>query len=172
MSGWRSWATAALLLAGSTAGPALAVDESDLLPVDQAFALQATATAAERIELRFIIADGYYLYRHRTRVVAADGFAAGTLQLPPGKAHVDEFFGPVETYRGQLSAQLPGRAGNDSNRVSLEVHYQGCADIGVCYPPMTRTLVFGDLQDISSAQPPAPAEKDDAESRTLRGCVD
>ena len=46
MSGWRSWATAALLLAGSTAGPALAVDESDLLPVDQAFALTATATAA------------------------------------------------------------------------------------------------------------------------------
>ncbi|KRG57111.1 cytochrome C biogenesis protein [Stenotrophomonas koreensis] len=130
----------ALITLGASAFAASAVDERDLLPVDQAFALSARADSRERIDLHWAIADGYYLYRHRTRVVAADGFAAGTLQLPPGKAHVDEFFGPVETYRGQLSAQLPGRAGNDSNRVSLEVHYQGCADIGVCYPPQKRTI--------------------------------
>lgn len=130
---------ALITLAGS-AFNASAADEKDLLPVDEAFVLEASATSRERIDLHWQIADGYYLYRHRTRVIAGNGFAAGDLQLPAGKAHTDEFFGPVETYRKQLSAHLPGQASEGSQRVSLEVHYQGCADIGICYPPQKRTL--------------------------------
>jgi thiol:disulfide interchange protein len=130
---------ALITLAGS-AFSATAADEKDLLPVDEAFVLEASADSRERIDLHWQIADGYYLYRHRTRVVAGNGFTAGELQLPAGKAHNDEFFGPVETYRKQLRAQLPGQASDGSHRVSLEVHYQGCADIGICYPPQKRTL--------------------------------
>ena len=130
----------ALITLGATSFTAAAVDDKDLLPVDQAFVLSAQASSRERIELDWQIADGYYLYRHRTRVVAGNGFTAGELQLPAGRAHTDQFFGPVETYRKQLTAHLPGQASEGSNRVSLEVHYQGCADIGVCYPPQKRTL--------------------------------
>src|SRR3546814_1052145 len=65
---------AALALCLACATPALAaIDEDDLLPVDQAFALTAKATSADRIALEWKIADGYYLYRHRTKAVAADG---------------------------------------------------------------------------------------------------
>jgi len=129
-----------LVLAGLLATlPALAADESDLLPVDQAFALSVNAPARDRIELRWKIADGYYLYRHRTAVKASGGFAGGTLQLPDGDRHTDEFFGPVETYRGELVAELDGQAVGDGP-VRLEVKYQGCADIGICYPPQTRQL--------------------------------
>lgn len=130
---------ALITLAGS-AFCATAADEQDLLPVDQAFVLDARADSRQRIDLHWQIADGYYLYRHRTKVVATAGFAAEALQMPAGKAHTDEFFGPVETYRRQLAAHLPGQASEGSNRVSLEVHYQGCADIGICYPPQKRTL--------------------------------
>jgi thiol:disulfide interchange protein DsbD len=129
-----------LVLAGLLAAfPALAVDESDLLPVDQAFALSASAPAHDRIEVRWQIADGYYLYRHRTAVKASGGFAGGTLQRPDGARHTDEFFGPVETYRGELVATLEGQAVGDEP-VQLEIKYQGCADIGICYPPQTRRL--------------------------------
>src|SRR5690606_32811664 len=85
--------------------PAQAVDPDDLLPVDEAFALTAEAPARDRIELDWKIADGYYLYRHRTSVaVAGAGFVADALRLPDGKRHVDQFFGEVETYRGNLHA--------------------------------------------------------------------
>ncbi len=119
--------------------PAVAADESDLLPVDKAFALTASAPSRDRIELRWKIADGYYLYRHRTAVKAGSGFASGQLQLPDGARHNDEFFGPVETYRGELLARLVGEP-DGPGPVQLEVKYRGCADLGICYPPQTRRL--------------------------------
>ena len=120
---------------------ARAIDMDDLLPVDEAFVLRAEATSADRIQLDWAIADGYYLYRHRMGAEPLDdGFRAapGGLQLPAGKRHTDEFFGEVETYRGRVRALLPGAAAGP--RTQLKVRYQGCADIGICYPPQTRTI--------------------------------
>lgn len=130
---------ATLLALSALVLPAAAADESSLLPVDQAFALSAEATD-QGIALHWKIAGGYYLYRHRTAVTAEGaGFQAGTLQMPDGDKHTDQYFGPVETYRGRLDALLPGRAPADGT-VVLKVRYQGCADAGVCYPPQSRTL--------------------------------
>ena len=131
-----------LLCLASLLAPAAsaAITQDDLLPVDDAFVLTATAPARDRIEIRWKITDGYYLYRHRTGVDADAGFAAQALQLPKGKAYRDEFFGDVETYRGELVATLPGRPAPGTDSVSLKIKYQGCADAGICYPPQTRTL--------------------------------
>ena len=121
----------ALLATGTV--QARPIDESQLLPVDQAFALQASAAQRDRIELSWAIADGYYMYRHRTSVEVVDGgFAPGALQLPAGERHTDEFFGEVETYRDRLQAVLPGTADAAARTVTLKVKYQGCADLGVC----------------------------------------
>jgi thiol:disulfide interchange protein DsbD len=159
-------ASAASLLAFATAFlacvPAHAVDEKDLLPVDQAFALSASAPQRDRIELRWRIADGYYLYRHRIAVQAI-GFEAGALQLPAGHRKHDEFFGDVETYRGELVAVQPGTATAES--VTLKVKYQGCADIGVCYPPQVRTLTVALPADAADAQ----GDGLDALGRSLAG---
>jgi thiol:disulfide interchange protein DsbD len=127
-------ATAASLLALAAAVgaclPARAVDEKDLLPVDQAFALSASAPQRDRIELRWRIAKGYYLYRHRI-AVQATGFDAGALQLPPGHRKHDEFFGDVETYRDELVAVQPGTPAPGASSVTLKVKYQGFAHVGV-----------------------------------------
>ncbi|MCY7355544.1 MAG: protein-disulfide reductase DsbD [Lysobacter sp.] len=132
---------AACLLSLFFLAPALAIDEKDLLPVDDAFALSASATARDRIEIRWKIADGYYLYRHRISVQSTSAaFKAAALALPGGEKHTDEFFGNVETYRDRLTATLPGVAGAAANAVTLKIKYQGCADLGICYPPQTRTL--------------------------------
>ena len=132
----------ALFALALVAHPAQAISEDDLLPVDQAFVLTASAPTRDRIEVRWKIADGYYLYRHRTDAqVEGAGFQAGTLQLPKGKAHHDEFFGDVETYHGGLNGVLAGKAPADADSVTLKVKYQGCADAGICYPPQTRKLV-------------------------------
>ncbi len=133
---------ACLLLLASLIAPAAsaAITQDDLLPVDEAFVLTATAPTRDRIEIRWKITDGYYLYRHRIGAQADAGFAAQPLQLPKGKAYRDEFFGDVETYRDELLATLPGEPGTSTDSVTLKIRYQGCADAGICYPPQTRTL--------------------------------
>lgn len=130
----------ALCLLSLCALPALAINEKDLLPVDQAFALQASAPSRDRIELRWDIAPGYYLYRHRTSIKPGPEFSAGTVQFPKGEQKHDQFFGDVETYHRQLRAVLPGTAAPGTETVTLEVRYQGCADAGVCYPPQKRSI--------------------------------
>ncbi len=143
--------------------PAHAVDESDLLPVDQAYVLTAEATGPDRVRVRWKIADGYYLYRHRIGVTATTpGAASGALQLPKGAPHEDEFFGKTETYRGELTAILPDITGA-AGSVTLKIKYQGCADIGVCYPPQVRMLTVA-LPAAKAAAPAPSMSSDDAPS--------
>ncbi|MDO4708735.1 MAG: protein-disulfide reductase DsbD [Pseudomonadota bacterium] len=124
----------------SLASPAQTADPGELPPVDTVFKPTASAASRELIEVRWQIAPGYYLYRHRTQVEPLGGFAAGALQIPAGEKHHDEFFGDVETYRNELKVSLPGSASASAERIALRIKYQGCADIGLCYPPQTRTV--------------------------------
>ncbi len=120
---------------------AFAVSEADLLPVDEAYVLSAKAVSRNRVEFTWQIAPGYYLYRHRFAAFPVDSsFKFNPLEIPPGKQHTDEFFGKVETYRQAVTVALTGAAASGVSAVTFKVKYQGCADVGVCYPPQTRTL--------------------------------
>ncbi len=137
----RHW-LATLVLAlwlPATSMHAVAAD-IDLPPVDQVFVLSTKATARDRIEVSWKIADGFYLYRHRTSVKTDAAFTDAKLSLPDGDKHHDEFFGDVETYRGALTGILTGTPGAGATSTTLTIKYQGCADAGVCYPPQKRTL--------------------------------
>ncbi|KRG71581.1 protein-disulfide reductase DsbD family protein [Pseudoxanthomonas dokdonensis] len=159
----RVLSVAGLWLACLLSSPVHALEPDDLLPVDQAFVLSASAPGRDRIELHWKITDGYYLYRHRTSVqVAAGGFTADKLQMPAGDRHVDEFFGEVETYRQQLTAVLPGKAAKVAGVVTLKVRYQGCADAGICYPPQTRNVQV----TLPSAAVTAAAARDESAAAT------
>ena len=155
----------AVLLAGAGLLPTSghAVSQADLLPVDQAYVLSATAVARDRIEFHWQIAPGYYLYRHRFAVQALDpAFQAKPLQLPAGEKHQDAFFGQVETYRHALTAVQEGRNTGAATALQFKVKYQGCADVGVCYPPQTRTVsvnvpAAGTHQPTAGASVPAGA---------------
>ncbi|GAB3369818.1 protein-disulfide reductase DsbD [Lysobacter rhizosphaerae] len=147
----------ALLWTG--AAPALAAapscnDQNNLLPVEQAFVLEAQATSADRIALRWKIAPGCYLYRHQIRVQSDASFTAQAPLIPAGEPHQDEYFGRVETYRNALTVNLPGEAHGAST--TLKVRYQGCADAGICYPPQTRTLTVA-LPAAAAADEPVVA---------------
>ena len=124
----------------ATLGAASPDNSADFLPVREAFKLSRVEGDAQTIKLRFVAADGYYLYRHRFqfRSEPAD-IALGTPRIPPGEAKHDEFFGDVEVYHGIVDIELP-RPAADSRAFSLLVTYQGCADKGLCYPPETQRL--------------------------------
>ena len=124
----------------ATLGAASPDNGADFLPVREAFKLSRVEGDAQTVRLRFVAADGYYLYRHRFqfRSEPAD-IALGTPRIPPGQAKHDEFFGDVEVYHGILDIELP-RPAADSRAFDLLVTYQGCADKGLCYPPETQRL--------------------------------
>lgn len=120
-------------------------NSSDFLPVREAFKLSLVSSDVQSVTLRFVAAEGYYLYRHRLNFsVEPAGFDLGEAQLPAGKAKHDEFFGDVEVYYGVLDVRLP--LDNPDNRpLRLQVGYQGCADKGLCYPPETEYIEIGEM---------------------------
>ncbi|WP_031434704.1 protein-disulfide reductase DsbD [Methylomarinum vadi] len=118
-----------------------AISPEELLPPQQAFKLSAKAVAKDKIEITWDIHDGYYLYRKKLGFESQTAtIAAGQPELPDGKIKHDDFFGDVEIYRGQLRVMLPLTGAAQQQRLQLLVKYQGCADIGVCYPPQKTTL--------------------------------
>ena len=114
--------------------PAQAASPQDLLEPEKAFRFSARALASDAIEVRFDIAEGYYLYRERFKF-EAQGARLGRAELPAGERKKDEFFGDTEVYRNAVRIRLPVDAGA-SDPLKLVVTSQGCADVGVCYVPM------------------------------------
>ena len=111
-----------------------------LLEPEQAFRFSARVLDASTIEVRYQIADGYYLYRERFAFAAEPaGVKLGAAQIPEGKKKKDEFFGEVHTHRGELKIIVPVAAAVDG-KVALTATSQGCADVGVCYVPQESKI--------------------------------
>ncbi|WP_372866164.1 protein-disulfide reductase DsbD [Pseudomonas sp.] len=132
-------------------------NSEDFLPVREAFKLSLIDSSSDSIKLRFVAAEGYYLYKHRFQFSSEPAdIALDAAQLPAGKAKVDDYFGDVEVYYGVLDVELP--LDNPDNRpLNLSVSYQGCADKGLCYPPETEQLkIAGGLLATPSITLPTP----------------
>jgi thioredoxin:protein disulfide reductase len=131
---------AAIAALSGASGPGAA--QSKFLPADQVFHVGATAAGADAIRLDWWIRDGYYLYRSRLKVSTGNGAALGALRLPAGQIKMDPYFGREEIYRNAVSGTVPvpGGTAGQARTLSLQVTYQGCADAGLCYPPITKTL--------------------------------
>ncbi len=122
----------------SLAGILLAIGPvaaQEVLPPQEAFPYTLEATADE-ITLAFQVPDGYYLYRERFGFESqTDGVVLGAADFPEGKIYEDEFFGVVETYRGEFQIQIPFGRSAAVDEMDFRLMLQGCADIGLCYPP-------------------------------------
>ena len=138
-----------LILASGLAG---AVDAP--LQPEQAYRLSVRALGAKTLEATWKIAPGYYLYRQKFKFALAPGAGAAKLgapSFPPGQVHDDEFFGKVETYRDEVRVLLPIEAAGATS-VTLKTTAQGCADIGVCYPPLEQQATVSLLPAAQSPQ--------------------
>jgi thiol:disulfide interchange protein DsbD len=124
----------AFLLAATTASA------QDLLDPDVAFKATARLVKPGLVEVRYDTAPGYYLYRDRLAWKVEPSTATlGRPRLPAGKVKEDEFFGRQVIYRHRTLVQIP-LGGANGQPVTLTADLQGCADIGVCYPPIRRTF--------------------------------
>ncbi len=119
--------------------------QARLLPPDQAFHVAARQTGAQTVVLVYSMEPGYYLYKDRfsfktdsarAKVVAVD-------MAPPKRKHdlaldkVVEYFDEAVTVK--VSFQVPGAV--SKTPFQLITVAQGCAQVGVCYPPISRNFV-------------------------------
>jgi thiol:disulfide interchange protein DsbD len=116
---------------------ALARADDNFLDPAVAFKFNATEQPGE-VQVTYKIADGYYMYRERFAFATRNGTATiGEPQLPAGHVKFDETFNKnVETYRHELTIHIPVKQA--AGPFDLAVTSQGCADAGICYPPMER----------------------------------
>lgn len=114
-----------------------------LLKSDEAFILSVTLSSPTTVVASWDIAEGYYLYKEKIEFNLEDaaGVSISKVDMPAGKIKEDEFFGSQEVFYHQLQtiAHLR-REPSMTHTVSLKVSYQGCAEAGVCYPPISRTI--------------------------------
>jgi len=103
---------------------------------------------ADRLVLSWDIANGYYLYRNKFKFTSlTPGIKVGEQSFPPGHAKHDNFFGDVEVFRDHLEVEIAvQRQDPKLNKLELEVNFQGCADVGLCYMPVQQSVSF-DLPD-------------------------
>ena len=137
--------------------PWLKAEEGDLLEPEKAFQFSASLTEPSAVEAIFHIADGYYLYKNKIKF-SADGAKLGKPTLPNGKVKQDEYFGKVEIYHGDIKVRLPVTSAGKP--FSLKAEFQGCAELGVCYPPQdaaVQILPVSSVPTKAGAKEPTPA---------------
>ena len=130
-----------------------AVNPDDLLPPEQAFKVSAKPTADGHVLISWDIADGYYLYRKKISFKSkTESISIEHADLPDGEIKNDEFFGEMVIYRHQLEIPLTLKRPGTAVNFTLSVKHQGCADLGLCYPPQ-KTVLNIQLPAIGGAPP-------------------
>lgn len=126
------------------------------LDVDDAFSFSLNKDEDTAI-LVWIIAADHYLYRHAFAISMDIPNADGSIEqhsltaettFSQGIKTTDDYFGPVEIYYYQATAQLPTErmanliALSDAvnHQPVLSIQYQGCAEAGLCYPVQRRKI--------------------------------
>ncbi|WP_395006483.1 protein-disulfide reductase DsbD [Undibacterium sp.] len=144
----------------------------DFLAPEIAFKVKAQMVSGNQMAVRFEIADGYYLYRDQFKF-GAQGAEFGAFQIPPGKVKFDDTFQKdVESYYRALTVLIPVTATGDFQAL---IRLQGCADAGLCYPPMELVLPvrLKDIVDMPSqkAMSTVSAETQEGEQSTIAAAL-
>lgn len=128
----------ALLLMGWQAA---AHAEAEFLEPEKAFVFSAQMAAPDTLELRYKVAPGYYMYRERFGITISPMGATtlGDAVYPKGEVKYDPTFEKdMEVFHQDVVIRVPVGAGDQP--FTLTLTGQGCADAGLCYPPMDSSV--------------------------------
>ena len=117
------------------------VNAKEFLPPEKAFIVEATWLAnTNEVAIEYKPVSGYYIYQEslQYRLFINDKpTAPKSIQIPRGVEKFDETFGKkMEIFPKpfEVLLRLPE---SPQSGIRLEIDLQGCADGGICYPPMT-----------------------------------
>jgi len=132
-------------LSNQNDGISLSGDDDEILDPDQAFILK-TWSENGRVFAEWKIADGHYMYRDKTKILAADdsGLTTSNYVIDKGEFKKDDFFGDIYVFHHQAKASIAvNNAQKGIQNASFKIKYQGCSEIsGICYPPITKTIAL------------------------------
>ena len=137
--------------------------QEKLLPPEQAFRFNATVKDTKTLHVDWQIAPGYYLYRGRFKFALLDttGVELDAVDLAHGEIKQEED-GPMEIFHNDIGFDLPlKRSVTGPVSIRLQAKYQGCAEKGVCYPPMEQTVSLKLPATVSVAETALPSAKAD-----------
>lgn len=131
----------------------------DILPAEQAFRLMADSPDGLLLRLDWQIAKGTYLYRDEIQLRLKDGqpLTLDAFKLPQAvikqnSVRPDGSLGDVAVYEADFSLDVPLlRHEAGATTLQLEASYQGCNEIGICYPPQRQDISL-ELPAIAAAQ--------------------
>lgn len=129
--------------------------DTEPLPPQEAFKLAPPSYDGKALILTYTIAPGYYMYGNRFKFELAPNVALGSPELPPGHPKEDPYIGKTEIYRDSLRIRIPVLAPINPAATTLIARSQGCADIGICYPPYTWKLPISTGSQAESATTPS-----------------
>ncbi len=139
----------------------LAQPEVEFLPVAQAFSY-TTEFKADSLQVSWKISDGYYLYL--SRISATQNglpLKINFQQNPLDK--MDEYFGKVKIFKHNLDSLIALQ-----NNSPITLSFQGCAEQGLCYPPVVVTLTKPQQQSqLTSISLTSPQESEQSYSKNL-----
>lgn len=123
------------------------------LPADQAFKLSVTQPNAQTVWFTWTLQSGYFLYKDRIQFRETNPQLATFLpeSFPPALQKTDHQGRTIDIYRKKLTLPIT-LAPNQPKDPSLIVTYQGCSDLGYCYPPIERTVHLHELLVPSTPQ--------------------
>jgi len=139
----RAMLATLMMLAALGAATTPAAAKQKILKVDEAFRYEVSA-AGDEVLVEWTIEPGHYLYKERMSYASrTPAIRIGAPIMPAGKLYSDEFFGDMHIFRDHATVRVPiidrGVAGPGADLLELELRSQGCADIGLCYPPQVWT---------------------------------
>ena len=150
-------------------GTNLGLEEEEFLAPDKAFMLSTKKGKNQNLIAHWMIADGYYMYRNKFKFKlksAAEGVTLGKVELPPGDIKNDEYFGRIQVFHKVVTTTIPIKGDLKGKPVKIELVYQGCADAGLCYPPIFKTVTYDPAAVATTAKTSAPAAKPSVQKTT------
>jgi len=126
---------------------ALFSNDDEFLKPEQAF-IYNFHQKNNKLTISFDIAEGYYLYKKQFKFSAVNA-TFSDVALPLGIDHEDEFFGLQQIYTEQLTFDILLTQVAPDGKITIR--YQGCAEKGLCFPPITKVVELSALDELTSS---------------------
>lgn len=139
----QSWLIIALLLLLSQ--PVLAIEDYRILPAHKAFYPQLTVEN-DLIKVHFTIAPNHYLYRNKITIsTQPDRILESGQFVQQSEQKHDQFFGTQSIYHNQVDIIWLYSLKKPDKSYDFKLTYQGCAETGICYPPVEKIWTINPL---------------------------
>ncbi len=124
-------------------------NQVEFLSPEEAFQPSIRIITNNHLEVTWDIKQGYYLYLGMFEFsVDNSDMRIIKVNMPEGKKKKDEFFGDVDVYYNSAKANI--YFDKITSKTNLILKYQGCADAGLCYPPITKKFSLEQYAENSS----------------------